>query len=59
MIYRFTRFISGKYLNGVIDYYTNNQIIFNSIVVILGFVWIVYLRNKNKGKKSKKQIFWF
>lgn len=57
MIYDFIRFISGPYLNGVIDFYVAHQQIFNTLVVVLGFAWIVYCRNKNKGKKTVKRNF--
>lgn len=47
MIYEFMRMMAGQYLCKLSDYYTQNQIFFNSLVVIVGFLWIVYKKKKS------------
>jgi hypothetical protein len=46
MIQSIMRWLSGPYLNKAIDFYIIYQDIFNTIVVILGFLWILYSKNK-------------
>ena len=58
MIYQFSRYISGPYLNRLIDYYIEHQSIFNVIVIVVGFIWIYYSRKKKKtDDKEEKNFF--
>ncbi len=57
MIHEFMRLMAGKYLRALIDYYIANQNIFNTIVVIGGFVWIAFKPKVDKQKKTSKNFF--
>lgn len=48
MIYEFMRAIAGPYLRSFVDYYISYQSIFNVVIVIGGFLWILYRSRKNK-----------
>ena len=57
MIYELMRAAAGKYLGSLIDYYIAYQSIFNVIVVILGFSWIVYRNKHGLAKDNHKKNF--
>jgi len=57
MIYAFLRSIAGKYINSFVDYYIANQFVFNSIIVVIGFLWLCYSYKLRKGKHAKKTNF--
>ncbi|MCT4618448.1 MAG: hypothetical protein N4A62_03555 [Marinisporobacter sp.] len=44
MIYEFMRMMAGSSLCKLSDYYNENQLIFNSFIVIIGFLWILHKR---------------
>ncbi|AOT72636.1 hypothetical protein [Geosporobacter ferrireducens] len=57
MIYEFMRLMAGKYLRALIDYYIANQNILNTIVVIGGFIWIIFKPKEDKQKNTSKNFF--
>lgn len=46
MIEPIVRWVAGKYLNRVIDFYVMYQSIFNVAIVTFGFLWLLYCKNK-------------
>lgn len=57
MIYEFMRLMAGKYLRTFIDYYIANQNLFNTIVVVSGFMWILFKPKEHGETKKSKNFF--
>ncbi len=55
MVWEMMRAMAGPYLCSVVDFYLMHQDIFNSIVVGVGFLWILYDRKYRQDKKSGPQ----
>ncbi|VBB07571.1 Hypothetical protein LUCI_2836 [Lucifera butyrica] len=54
MIYEILRAAAGPYLRSAIDFYIANQNILNPVVVITGFLWIVFSRKSLMNRSGEK-----